>query len=45
VALEATHETAQDGNGITGHDETSEDQSVTWNTGSMPPTPGETDLR
>jgi hypothetical protein len=39
-ALEATHETSEGGNGITGHDETSENLELTWDTGSAPPTPG-----
>jgi hypothetical protein len=33
-------ETRVNGNGITGHDETSEDRSMTGDTGSMPRTPG-----
>lgn len=40
VALEAVAEMSSGGNGITGHDETSENLQMTWDTGSMPPTPG-----
>ncbi len=40
IALEAPHETTSGGNGITGHDETSENLQLTWDTASMPRTPG-----
>lgn len=41
IATEAGHETqAGSGNGITGHDETSEDTSMTWDTAFTAPTPG-----
>jgi hypothetical protein len=40
ILLEPTHETATGGNGLTGHDETSEALQTTWDLGSMPPTPG-----
>lgn len=41
VSLEVTHEVQLGaGNGLTGDDETSEDTSVTWDTGGTNPTPG-----
>ena len=41
IALEGTHETqAGTGNGITGHDETSESTNVTWDQTFTTPTPG-----
>lgn len=40
IALEAGHETATGGNGLGGHDETSEDTAATWDTTYTAPTPG-----
>ena len=41
ITLEGVFETrAGTGNGITGHDETSEQQTMTWDSGSSPETPG-----
>jgi len=41
IAVETGHETqAGTGNGITGHDETSENTAVTWDTTFTAPTPG-----
>ena len=40
IALEQGHETAGGGNGITGHDETSEDTALTWDQGQDDATPG-----
>ena len=40
VAAEAGHERRADGNGVEGHDETSEDTLATWGQGDMAPTPG-----
>jgi len=42
IALEAGHEPrGGDGNGVDGHDETSEDTAATWGQEDAPPTPGE----
>jgi hypothetical protein len=42
IAVETGHETqAGTGNGITGHDETSEDTAVTWDTTFTAPTPNQ----
>ncbi|MFH0920515.1 MAG: lamin tail domain-containing protein [Fibrobacterota bacterium] len=44
ILLEGQYETPSGGNGITGHDETSEDISVTWDDVFTSPTPGSTGL-
>lgn len=41
IAHEDGHELASDGNGILGHDETSEQIRMTWDSGSSPATPGQ----
>ena len=41
VAREEDHEARGDGNGIDGHDETSEDTLATWGQADAAPTPGE----
>jgi uncharacterized protein len=40
ILVEGTHETATGGNGITGHDETTEAIDTTWDTAYTNPTPG-----
>lgn len=40
IALEGAQEIATGGNGITGHDETSENERMTWDNGTSNPTPG-----
>jgi hypothetical protein len=40
IKLEASNETATGGNGLTGHDETSEKTDVTWDISFSAPTPG-----